>query len=105
LAKSIDLDELKSIRDKAEALRNYAGLASDMARRCQELRLRAERRIGELLAKAVQAGNPQLSYRSTIGLGKLGISHRLQFDPDANGSSTTANRSCGGCRDRTRLAQ
>jgi site-specific DNA-methyltransferase (adenine-specific) len=73
LARSIDLNELKAIRDKAEALRNYAGLASDMARRCQELRLRAERRIGELLAKAVRPGNPQLSRRSTIGLGKLGI--------------------------------
>jgi hypothetical protein len=73
LAKSIDLDELKSIRDKAAALRNYAGQASEMARRCTELRLRAERRIGELLAKSVRAGNPQLSQRAIIGLGELRI--------------------------------
>ena len=73
LAKSINLDELKSIRDKASALRNYAGQATEMGRRCAELRLRAERRLGELLAQSVRAGNPQLSHGATIGLGKLGI--------------------------------
>ncbi len=73
LAKSIDLNELKSIRDKASALRNYAGRATEMARQCAEIRLRAERRLGELLAKAIRPGNPQLSQRATIGLDKLGI--------------------------------
>jgi hypothetical protein len=73
LAKSIDLDELKSIRDKAEALRNYAGQATEMGRRCTELRLRAERRLGELLAGTVRRGKPQMSPDVTFKLRDLGI--------------------------------
>jgi hypothetical protein len=73
LAKSTDLDELKAIRGKAAALRSYAGQASEMGRQCAVIRLRAERRLGELLAKSIRAGNPQLSRTATIGLGRLGI--------------------------------
>ena len=76
LAKAVNLDEAKEIRDKAEALRIYAkqaGEAAEMERQCAEIRLRAERRIGELLAGTVRAGNPQLSHDATIGLRKLGI--------------------------------
>jgi hypothetical protein len=76
LAKSVNLDEIKEIRDKADALRIYArqaGDAAEMERQCAEIRLRAERRIGELLAGTVRAGNPQLSPKVTIGLGELGI--------------------------------
>jgi site-specific DNA-methyltransferase (adenine-specific) len=76
LAKAATIDEAKEIRDKAEALRIYAqqaGQAAEMERQCAEIRLRAERRIGELLAKTVRPGNPQLSSTVTIGLSELGI--------------------------------
>ena len=76
LAKAVDLDEVKSIRDKAEALRIYARQAKNrptMERQCAVIRLRAERRMGELLAKTVQPGNFKLSPRVTIRLGELGI--------------------------------
>ena len=76
LAKAVNLDEIKEVRDKAEALRNYArqaGEAAEMERQCAEIRLRAERRIGELLAGTVRAGNPQLCPEGRIGLRDLGI--------------------------------
>jgi len=76
LAKSIDLNEIKSIRDKAEALRNYAGRATQMGRQCAIVKLRAERRLGELLAQSLRPGNPKLQplQAATVQLGKLGIS-------------------------------
>lgn len=46
------LDELKQIRDQAEAARHYvkaAKMGKGMADRCAEIRLRAERRAGEML--------------------------------------------------------
>jgi len=60
VAKSVD--EVKSIRDKAEAMRAYARVAknrrseADMA----EIRIRAERRLGEMIAeqKATEGLNP-----------------------------------------------
>ena len=70
------VDEAKTIRDKAIALEVYAKQAKQsatMERQCAVIRLRAERRIGQLLAGTVRAGNPQLSPKATIGLGKLGI--------------------------------
>jgi N6-adenosine-specific RNA methylase IME4 len=46
------LDELKEIRNQVEAARHYvkaAKLGKDMADRCADIRLRAERKAGELL--------------------------------------------------------
>src|SRR3990167_189333 len=47
-----------------------------------EVKVRSERKMGELLPKKVKAGNPQLSHDETIGLEDLGISksqsHRYQ---------------------------
>jgi 16S rRNA G966 N2-methylase RsmD len=76
LAQCTSLDEAKTIRDKAIALEVYAKQAkqsAEMERQCAVIRLRAERRIGQLLASAVRPGNPQLSRKVTIGLGRLGI--------------------------------
>jgi hypothetical protein len=52
LAQAKTLDEIKDIRDKAEALRLYtkqAGEGLEMQNWCAEIKLRAERRAGELL--------------------------------------------------------
>ena len=79
LAKSIDLDEVKQIRDKAQALESYARQvkqAETMGRQCAIVKLRAERRLGQLLAGTIKRGNPQLCPTVTIGLGKLGITRK-----------------------------
>ncbi|MBA7682493.1 hypothetical protein ES703_90843 [subsurface metagenome] len=89
LAKSID--EVKDIRDKAEALRAYAkqvGMGLEMQNECAEIKLRAERRAGEMLGEmGIKPGNPQLSHDAIIErptLSALGInlsqSHRWQLE-------------------------
>jgi DNA modification methylase len=57
LASSID--EVKQIRDKAEAMRIYAQQAKyslEMQNLCAEIKLRAERRLGEMLQEANTSG-------------------------------------------------
>lgn len=47
------IDEVKKIRDQAEALRQYARqqkLSLEMQNRCAEIKIRAERRAGEILS-------------------------------------------------------
>jgi hypothetical protein len=48
----------------------------DTQNKAAELKIRAERRAGELLAGTVTAGNPQLSHDVTIKLDDLGISRK-----------------------------
>jgi hypothetical protein len=64
------VEELRELRAKAVALEKYlaqqAGPISEQAKRFAEERLRIERRIGEILAEVVRAGNPQLSDDTTI---------------------------------------
>ncbi len=57
LAKVSTVDEAKAIRDKAEACRVYAkqaGAGLDLQNRCAEIKIWAERKAGELLAKMVK---------------------------------------------------
>lgn len=58
LAKCHRIDEAKTIRDKAEALRVYAKQAGDfeMQNWAAEIRIRAERRAGELLRETGENG-------------------------------------------------
>ena len=73
------VDEAKDIRDKARALEVYteqAKISATMERQCAVIRLRAERRIGQLLAGMVKRGNPQLCPKGTIGLGKMGVTRK-----------------------------
>ena len=58
IAEAHAVDEVKGIRDKAQALAEYAKqsrLSVDDINRCCEIKLRAERRAGELLAEVERA--------------------------------------------------
>lgn len=82
LAQAARLDEVKDLRDKAEALRLYtkqAGDSLDMQNLCAEIKLRAERRAGELLREMdLRTG----FHDGTVTLEALGVekhqSHRYQ---------------------------
>lgn len=84
LAKA-DLPAARDLRDKAEAIRAYlrrAGESLAVQNQCCAIKLRAERRIGELLAGMVHRGRPKRLHDETI-LADLGItktqSHRFQL--------------------------
>lgn len=79
LAEAHRVDEVKDIRDKAQAMAAYARQAKDtaMVEWATEIKVRAERRAGELISQSgLRAGNPQLSKASTIAprLEDIGIS-------------------------------
>jgi hypothetical protein len=74
LAQIREVGELKDIRDRVVAVEQYLRkqkCASEAVLHAAEIKLRIERRIGELLAETVRAGNPQLSHHATIGNGRL----------------------------------
>lgn len=77
LAQATRIDEVKVIRDKAQALRAYIkqqGESLTMQNQCAEITLRAERRAGEMLAdnESIHAGGGALSHDTTLP--DLGIS-------------------------------
>lgn len=75
LIKAGTLDEIKRIKDTAEALRTYAKAADlgiEMQNDCAEIKIRAERKAGELLEKMEKAngarGNPGGRGAKIVGL-------------------------------------
>jgi len=59
LALATNIDEVKEIRNKAEALRQYAKQAGEsltMQNQCAEIKIRAERRAGELIPEQITIG-------------------------------------------------
>jgi len=87
LAEAHRVDEVRDIRDKAIAMAQYARQASDteLSRLATEIRLRAERRLGELIAEARRAG--QLSKGGAeAGVGRRG---NAGFVPDPHFAKPT----------------
>lgn len=79
LAKAQSLDDIKSLRDKSEAARTFikaARLGLDLQNRAAELRLRAERKAGNLLSSLHLRGGNRRSKRhhAALKLEDLGIS-------------------------------
>ena len=73
LERAATVDEVKDIRDKAEALRMYsrqAGFGLEMQNRCAEIKLRAERKAGDLLSHVIHIGRPDAK---SITLTDLGV--------------------------------
>lgn len=80
LAEARGIDEVKDILDRAEAARVYARqarLGLEAQNYAAEIKLRAERRAGELLTGIVHPGNPQLSPNGIIGRLPDGVTAKL----------------------------
>jgi hypothetical protein len=80
LARTRDLSEIRSLRDKAEAARKYAqsaALSLKIQNRAAELKLLAERRAGELLGELIAHGGNRRSssHDESLKLSDLGIDH------------------------------
>ena len=78
LAEARSLDEIKTIRDKAEAVRKYAQSASlglDVQNRAAEVKLRAERQAGKLLTQLMLRGGDRRSksHHDRLKLDDLGL--------------------------------
>jgi len=79
VALATDLDEVRDLRDKAEALRLYAKKAGDGLKQqnlCAEIKIRAERRCGEFLSDQIKHGGDRISRPrlANLTLKDLGIS-------------------------------
>ena len=86
---AVTVDEAKQIRDQAIALEAYARQAMDFEqqRKVTEIRLRAERRAGELLKETARVGqrqtrgnNKKLKSLGTTSLSDYGISRNQSSD-------------------------
>lgn len=69
LSEAKSVDEVKEIRDKAEAIRHFLAKqngSQEAMLDAAEIKVRAERRLGELLKETVKAGKPKLSPEGII---------------------------------------
>jgi len=80
LAEAHRVDEVKTIRDKAEAMRMYGKQANDtqLVNWAAEIKIRAERKCGELLAVEIQHGGDRKSGSRShaVTLTSLGLSNK-----------------------------
>jgi hypothetical protein len=80
LAEAKAVDEVKDVRDVAMAMKLYAKQAKnrDLEADAFELRVRAERRLGEMMASQnLKPGNPQWVSEKPITLSEVGIDKNL----------------------------
>lgn len=82
LAEAVSTDEIQQVRNSAEAFRAYARQAKDkqMLIGATELRFRAERRLGEMIA----------AQKETVGLGQPGVKPQLGSENELNRRATLA---------------
>jgi|1_EtaG_2_1085319.scaffolds.fasta_scaffold16790_2 N6-adenosine-specific RNA methylase IME4 len=81
LAEAHRVDEVKSIRDKAEAMRMYGKQANDteLVNWAAEIKIRAERKCGELLGDMAQRGERPQGRRKeshAVTLSDIGLSNK-----------------------------
>lgn len=89
------IDELKDIRDKAEALRLYVKQQKqslEMQNACAELKIRAERRAGELLKEMERANKNDNLKRGPMSQAETSGSEYSHAIDEANISRSTAYR-------------
>ena len=80
IAENSDLKEVKAIRDRSEAARHYAqsiGLGLTIQNQAAEVKLRAERRAGQLLTGLIKCGGDRksIAHNENLKLSDFGIDH------------------------------
>jgi hypothetical protein len=81
IAAAYEIDEVKDIRDRAAALEYYArqSLNVEAERQCCEIRLRAERKAGRLLAKMEKAKGGRPSQETGTAMEPVSTLHDLRI--------------------------
>ena len=93
LAEAHSVDEVKDIRDKAVAMQAYARQAQDTAliTHATEIRMRAERRAGELLTEMAQRGERATS-KDTLSRGRTVLPREAPKLSDLGVTKTQSSR-------------